>query len=121
MFHSRAALRTILAIHSALPLTTVALTDHAHAEGNLDANYTISFARIRVGEITATVVIGPNEYAISARGRAGGIMKILVDGEGSFTTRGTVRDGHPVPTTFTSKLVSNAHTSDVTMALKRGM
>ena len=50
MFHSRAALRTILAIHSALPLTTVALADHAHAEGNLDANYTISFARIRVAK-----------------------------------------------------------------------
>ena len=120
MFHSRGALRTILAIHSALPLMTVALADHARAEGNLDANYTISFARIRVGEITATVVIGPNEYAISARGRAGGIMKILVDGEGSFTTRGTIKDGHPVPTTFASKLASNAHTSDVTMALQEG-
>ena len=47
-------------------------------------------------------------------------MKIFVDGEGSFTTWGTVRDGHPVPTTFTSKLVSNAHTSDVTMALQEG-
>ena len=42
-------------------------------------------------------------------------MKILVDGDGSFTTRGTIRDDHPVPTTSASKLVSNAHTSDVTM------
>ena len=79
----------------------------SHAE-SLDASYTISFARIRVGDITATVVFGPNEYAMSANGRAGGLMKALMDGEGSFTTRGTITDGHPVPTNFTSKIVSNA-------------
>ena len=68
----------------------------------LDASYTISFARIRVGDITATVVVGDSEYTISARGRAGGVVKLLVDGEGSFTTRGTIKAGHPVPTNFKS-------------------
>jgi hypothetical protein len=78
--HSHAAQTTILTMGSALALMTVALGDHAHAEGKLDASYTISFARIRVGEIAATGVFGESEYAISARGRAGGIMKVLVDG-----------------------------------------
>ena len=48
MFHSRVAQTTILATGSALALMTAALGDHAHAEGKLDASYTISFARIRV-------------------------------------------------------------------------
>jgi uncharacterized protein DUF3108 len=99
---------------------TAALGGYAHAEGNLDASYTISFAHIRVGDITATVVVGDSEYAISARGRAGGVMTVLVNGEASFTTRGTIKDDHPVPTTFTSKIVSNAETSDVTMVLDEG-
>ena len=120
MFHWRAVQTPFSPTGSALALMTAPLGDHAHAEGNLDASYTISFARIRVGEITATVVFGDTEYAISARGRAGGIMKALMDGEGSFTTRGTITDGHPVPTTFTSKIVSNAETSDVTMVLDEG-
>ena len=121
MFRSRAAQATILAIGSALAFMTAGVGDHAHAQGNLDASYTISFARIPVGEITATVVFGDSEYAISARARAGGVMKVLlVDGEGSFTTRGTIKDGHPVPTTFTSKIVSNTETSDVTMVLDEG-
>jgi hypothetical protein len=48
-------------------------------------------------------------------------MKVLsVDGEGFFTTRGTIKDSHPVPTNFTSKIVSNTETSDVTMALDEG-
>jgi hypothetical protein len=120
MFRSRAAQTTILATGSALAFMA-AVGDHAQAQGNLDASYTISFARIPVGEITATVVFGDSEYAISARARAGGVMKVLsVDGEGSFTTRGTIKDGHPVPTNFTSKIVSNTETSDVTMVLDEG-
>jgi hypothetical protein len=99
---------------------TAALGDHAHAEGKLDASYTISFARIRVGDITATAAFDDSEYAISANGRAGGVVKILLDGEGFFTTRGTITDSHPVPTKFTSKIISNTGNSDVTMALNEG-
>ena len=120
MVDSRAVKRTIVATGYALALITAALGGQAHTESNLDASYTISFARIRVGDITATVVFGPSEYAMSARGRAGGLMKALIDGEASFTTRGTITDGHPVPTNFTSKIVSNAQTSDVTMVLDEG-
>jgi hypothetical protein len=118
MFHSRGAQTTILAVCSAFMMA--ALGDHACADGNLDASYTISFARIRVGDITATVVVGDSQYTIYARGHAGGVLKIMLDGEGSFTTRGTVKDGHPMPTTFTSKIVSSAETSDVTMVLDEG-
>ena len=96
MVHSHTVQTMILATGSALALITAALGDHAQAESSLDASYTISFARIRVGDITATVVFGDTEYAMSARGRAGGVMKALMDGEGSFTTRGTITDGHPV-------------------------
>jgi hypothetical protein len=121
VLRSRAAQTTILAAGSALAFMTAAVGDHAQAQGNLDASYRISFARIPVGEITATVVVGDSEYAISARARAGGVMKVLsVDGDGSFTTRGTIKDGHPVPTNFTSKIVSNTETSDVTMVLDEG-
>ena len=42
------------------------------------------------------------------RGHAGGVIKLLVDGEGSFTTRGIIKHGHSVPKIFTSKIVSNA-------------
>src|SRR5258708_38105243 len=121
IFRSRAAQTTILAAGSALVLIMATAGDRAHAEGNLEASYTISFARIPVGEITATGVLGQNEYAISARARAGGVLKaLLVDGEASFSTQGTIKGDYPVPTTFTSKIVSRAESSDVTMALDEG-
>src|SRR6266508_1119524 len=80
IFHSRSAQAITLATGSALAFVIAALSDHAQAQCKLDARYTISFSRIRVGDITATVVLGDSEYAISARGHAGGVMKILVDG-----------------------------------------
>jgi hypothetical protein len=73
IFRSRAAQTTILAAGSAIALITATAGDRAHGEGNLDASYTISFARIPVGEITATAVFGQSEYMISARARAGGV------------------------------------------------
>jgi hypothetical protein len=45
IFRSRAAQTTILAAGSALALITATAGDCAHAEGNLEASYTISFAR----------------------------------------------------------------------------
>ena len=108
MSRSRTAQITIFAAGSAFALITAIAGDSAQGEGNLDASYTISFARIPVGEMTATAVFGESEFAMSARARAGGALKaVLVDGEASFSTQGTIKDGHPVPTTFTSKIVSN--------------
>ena len=121
MYRSRTAQTTLLAVGSALALITATAGDRAHAEGHLDASYTISFARIPVGEITATAVFGQNEYAMSARARAGGVLKaLLVDGEASFSTKGTIKGNHPVPTTFTSKIVSSAESSDMKMTLDEG-
>src|SRR3954452_8842050 len=93
------------------------LCEHARAESKLDATYVISFARIHVGDITATVVVRNNEYSISARGRAGGGMKKLMDGEGEFTAEGLISGGPPMPTNFTSKVVSNSEASNVKMVL----
>src|SRR5437899_7672761 len=117
IFRSRAAQAFALATGSALALVIAALSDRAQAQGKLEASYTISFARIRVGDITATVVMGDSEYAISVRGRAGGIIKLLIDGEGSFTARGSIKDDHLVPTTFNYKIVFSAETSDETNVL----
>src|SRR5262245_64020683 len=96
MFRSRTAQITILAAGSAFALITATAGDSAHAEGNLDASYTISFARIPVGEITATAAFGESEYAMSVRAGAGGVLKALrVDDEASFSSQGSSKDRHP--------------------------
>jgi hypothetical protein len=105
----------------AFPLLAVWDSNHAHAQGKLDVTYSISFAKIPVGEMTATVVVGEGAYTISAVAHGGGVLKVLsLDGKGSFAARGTIKDGLPVATYFTSKMVSNVGTSEVAMVLDEG-
>jgi hypothetical protein len=118
MFRSHAV--QFLKVCTALALATAESSDYARAQGRLEASYGISLAHIRVGEITAALVLENSDYTISAQARAGGIMKVLVEGEGSFTTRGNIKDGHLLPTNFTAKIVSNAASSDVAMVLEDG-
>ena len=71
MVHSRPMRTVILVTYLVLGFAIAAGGDQAQAENNLDASYTISFARVRVGDITASLVLGDTAYKISARGRAG--------------------------------------------------
>ena len=56
---------------------------------------------------------------MSAHGRAGGLMKALMDGEGPLPGAAPLRMVSRADK-FTSKTVSNGQTTDVTMALKEG-
>jgi streptogramin lyase len=96
MVQSRAIQTTLIATISIFALT-IAAVGQALGESSLDTSYIVSFARVPVGEITASLVVGNTEYKMSARGRAGGIVKVLLDGEGSFITQGTNVDGRLGP------------------------
>jgi Protein of unknown function (DUF3108) len=121
MIRSRAIPTTLIATISIFALT-ITVVGQALGESSLDTSYTVSFARVPVGEITASLVVGNTEYKMSARGRAGGIVKVLLlDGEGAFITQGTNVDGGLEPESFTSKIVSNKGTSEVTMVFDGGV
>jgi hypothetical protein len=119
MVQSRAIQTTLTATICIFALT-IAAVGQVLGESSLDTSYIVSFARVPVGEITASLVVGNTEYKMSARGRAGGIVKVLLDGEGSFITQGTNVDGGLEPKSFTSKIVSNKGTSEVTMVFDGG-
>jgi hypothetical protein len=94
--------------------------DQALAQSKLETSYTITFARVPVGQIVATLELGASEYTISAAGSAGGAIRWLVSGEAAFATRGTVKDGRAVPVSFTSKISSSDENLRVTMVLNDG-
>jgi hypothetical protein len=92
----------------------------AHAQGKIDATYTITFARISVGNATMAADLKENDYTIVATASAGGVMRILVNGEASLATHGIVKDGRPEPRSFTSRIMSEDASEDVTMSLEAG-
>jgi hypothetical protein len=102
-------------------LTAAAWQEPAHAQGKLEASYTITFARISVGNVTMTVDFKENAYTIAATARAGGMMRMLANGEASLTTHGIVKDGRPEPRSFASTIKSEDESQDVTMSVEGGI
>ncbi len=111
----------ILVVCCALgPMCAAAAQDETSAASRLEAAYTITFARISVGAATLNAELKENEYSITVTGRAGGVMRILLNGSASLSTHGVVRDGRLVPTSFTSKIESEAQIQNVRMVLDDG-
>ena len=119
MSHPRSAFAAALAA-SAVIVVATAGGDRALAQTRLEASYTITFARIPVGNIVTVLELGASEYTVSATGHAGGVIRSLVSGEAAFAARGTVKDGRAVPASFTSRIAAADESVDVTMVLNDG-
>lgn len=92
----------------------------AFADAKLDARYGIWFANIPIGKGQWTIDIGADTYTMTASGSAGGLMTALIEGEGTFTARGAVRDSKPSATQFSSALKRGDEKSETRMTLENG-
>jgi hypothetical protein len=109
-----------LSFAAVIAAVAVGVRDVACAQGQLDATYTISMARIPVGKAAWTVVTTADQYGTTATGSASGILSALVSGEGSLAATGSIKDGRLVPASFTSLLVREDETASVRMLLEGG-
>ena len=105
---------------AALALLTALLAAAARADSRLDAHYGVSVAGITVGRTDVSVVIGSADYTSTASGRASGLLRTLVTGEGTLGTRGAVVDSRLVPASFSAKTAGDDETSAVTMTIEGG-
>jgi hypothetical protein len=115
-----ARLRSAARCAAALALALAWLGGAASADSRLEAHYDVSVAGLTVGRTDISVVIGGAEYSGSATGRASGLLRALVAGEGTLGTRGAVLDDRLVPASFSAKTAGDDETSAVTMTLEGG-
>jgi uncharacterized protein DUF3108 len=120
MFSDTGQLRPACA-RTALAILIMGAAGHAaHADSRLDARYKMTVAGIAIGKSEINVVIGSAEYTTSASGRASGVLRVLVSGEGSVSTHGAIVDGRLVPASFTSSTTREDEKADVKMTLDGG-
>jgi hypothetical protein len=105
---------------AALAFLAVGAPGVAQADGRLEARYRMSVAGIAIGRSEISAVVGSASYAASASGRASGVLRVLVTGEGLVSVRGAIVDGRPVPASFTSRTTGEDGTAAVTMTLAGG-
>src|SRR5437588_8010406 len=101
---------------SLILLAAPAWLDSARAQSRLEARYLITFARIAVGSASITAEVNERDYTIAMSGRAGGLARFLASGEASLTARGDLKNGRPVPKSFTSLITSEDDRQEITMA-----
>jgi hypothetical protein len=112
-----AQLRRAACLAAALALT---MPGAARADSRLEARYSASVAGLNVGKTDIAVVIGGAEYTSAASGRASGLLRTLLSGEGTLSTRGAVVDNRLAPASFSAKTVGDDEISAVTMTLEGG-
>ena len=103
-----------------LALAPIIAGGEAAAQSKLEASYTISFARIPVGSITATSEIDNAEYTTAMSGKASAILRVLAGGEGTLAASGRVTDGRLIPLRYQSNTTADDDTLDVTMTFEDG-
>lgn len=111
---------TVPCVGFALLAPLFLLDDYAQAQTNFNADYAVTFARITVGNVGLSTDIGSNAYAMSASGRLGGAIRLLMNGEAHLTARGTIDDAGLRPASFVFAIISPDDSLDVNMSMENG-
>ena len=110
--------RRVAGLTAALAFLTAAPV--AHAQGTLAARYTISVAGMTIGKAEWNVDVGTDAFTASGNGRASGMLRVLVSGEGSAAASGSVTDARIVPTSFTFDTTRDNEKAQFRMVLDNG-
>jgi hypothetical protein len=108
-----------LGVFIAAITSLVAPTGPACAQGRVEATYRATLAGIPIGSGSWIIDIGPKQYAGAASGRASGLVRVLVSGEGSSTVRGIIKQGRLIPSMF-AVTIRSADSYDVRMEMSGG-
>src|SRR6266478_725567 len=87
------------------------------AQGKLDARYTVTLSGLPVGQGAWVIDIGDDHFTASASGATAGLMRIFTSGRGQSASRGLVSGGQPVPSTYTSNIVTDQKFDEVRMVI----
>jgi hypothetical protein len=106
---------------AALAVTIVdASADRAHAQGKLDARYTVTLGGLPVGRGAWVIDITDDHFTAAASGTTAGLMRVFASGQGQSSARGTIAAGQLVPSTYTSSIVTDQKHDEVRMVINSG-
>jgi len=106
---------------AALAVTVVdASAERAHAQGKLDARYTVTLGGLPVGRGAWVIDITDDHFTASASGTTAGLMRVFTSGQGQSAARGTIAGGQPVPSTYASSIITDKKYDEVRMVISSG-
>lgn len=112
------------AVRFAIGLGALALSLFApgpvHAQGRLDARYTVTLAGIPVGKGAWVVDISEDQFTAAASGATVGLLRVFASGRGTTASRGSMTGGTPVPASFAASINADKKNEEIRMTLAAG-
>jgi hypothetical protein len=110
--------RTALVLIPAL--IAFAAADAARAQGRLDARYVATLGGVSLGKGAWLVDIREDSFTSAISGATSGVLRLISSGRGSSASRGTVSDGRPTPSSYSSTIETSKKYDEVRMVLSGG-
>jgi hypothetical protein len=107
-------------VAASLMLAPACIASPAYAQGQFDARYTLSVNSFPLGTFTWRAQIGASEYSVNAVGRASGIFSMLLNGEGTVSVKGIVKDSRLQSASYTSAFTRDKEKAGVQMLVDAG-
>jgi uncharacterized protein DUF3108 len=92
----------------------------SHAQGKLDASYSVTVAGVPVGRGSWRVDIGEDQFSAVANGTTAGLARVFASGQGFSSVHGTVGTGQLAPAVYTSSIRSGPEEYEVRMVFSGG-
>jgi len=92
----------------------------AHAQGKLDASYSVSLGGLPIGHGNWVIDIGDDRFSTSASGATAGILRVFASGHGQSTARGAVSGGHLVSSSYASSIQTDRKYDEVHIVINAG-
>ena len=92
----------------------------AHAQGKLDASYSVSLAGLPIGHGNWVIDIGDDRFSTSASGATAGILRVFASGHGQSTAHGAVSGGHLVSSSYASSIQTDRKYDEVHLVINAG-
>jgi hypothetical protein len=111
---------TLFALAALAATATDASRAAVHAQGRLDARYTVSLAGLPVGKGAWVVDITDDQFTAAASGSTSGLVQIFASGHGQSAARGSIVGGVLMPANYASSIATDKKYDDVRMVLGGG-
>jgi hypothetical protein len=96
------------------------LAGGASAQGKLDGRYTVSLAGLPIGRGAWIIDINDDQYTAAASGKTTGLLRVFASGEGSSASRGYVRNGNFIASSYASTITADNKTEELRITLAGG-
>jgi hypothetical protein len=88
-----------------------------HAQGTLDAQYSLTLGGIQFGKGTWRIDVRDDQFTAALSGATTGLLQLFARGKGTSAVRGTVSQGQPHAATYVSSIETDKKYDEVRMLM----